>query len=472
MKPLLSVIFVLAMLAPLGAHILGIDYALSENRNPVARPTFEAKRVLDVSYYSQADDYFNDCFKLRGALIFAKNWLDFHLFRTSPSSKVHVGRDNWLFFRSSLISYTRDRESRQRDIEDFTLRLHILDALCASAGKRFVFTVAPNKCTIYPERVGFHFQDTPPETGPYAVLLDNLDKFPLSNFVRLDALLTDARHETQVYDRTDTHWNYAGSVLASAALLDAIYGKESASLLPSYAFGSESQVRDLAGKIMGLPVSEDVLTLTRLEHGHTVIRTPLPGACSRSESIRYTAEASPQGEKCLMYHDSFAVALEPFIKGAFSRLDLLQWPGGIPSTAGIESYDDIDIIMLEIVERNLRDVQIDLQAVIALFQDRVPGLRRGLLSGTDGTRLVQGSSADAIRILVARTADSSDAAFHLRLSSSGTKGNRARELFSGIVIGSAYLPVPFTDEVSVEIDEKGAISPIILEMIEIRKGTI
>ena len=471
MKPLLSVIFVLAMLAPLGAHILGIDYALSENRVRISRPTFEMKRILDESYYAQLDAYFNDCFALRGALILAKNWLDYYLFNTSPSKRVHIGRENWLYYRPALNSHTRNPNTRKRDIEDLVLRLHVLDALCTSGGKRFVFTVAPNKSTIYPEHVGFHFKDGEPDTGPYEVLLENLTRQPISNFVRLDALLNEAKNGGQIYDRTDTHWNFAGSLLASTAILEAIYGKDATSLLPTYTFGREVQVGDLTGKIMGLPVKENVLTLSELDYGFVVTGRPLEEG-SPLGGIRFAAPDSPRDEKCLLYRDSFAWALIPFIKGAFSRLDMLRWPGGIPSTAGIESYDDIDIIMLEIIERNLRDVQIDLQAVIALFQDRVPGLRRGPLSGTDGTRLVQGSSADAIRILVARTADSSNAAFHLRLSSAGTKGNRARELFSGIVIGSAYLPVPFTDEVSVEIDEKGAISPIILEVIEIRKGAI
>jgi hypothetical protein len=105
-----------------------------------------------------------------------------------------------------------------------------------------------------------------------------------------------------------------------------------------------------------------------------------------------------------MYRDSFSWSLAPFMKGAFSQLDMLHWTEGVPSRGGLDATLDYDVVMLEVVERNLRDLRIDLYAFLVAFEASRDNLPRETLENVHGLR-VPGSSRAEIVMVVCRQGD-------------------------------------------------------------------
>ena len=469
MKSILAVIFLVALLSPLIASIVGVDYDLTENRLPAKEPVFDLSRLLDQNYFAAVDSYFNDSFGLRGALIFAKNWIDYHVFNTSPSRKVHLGREGWIYYRPALNSYQRDRGERRREVESLFLDLHALDTICELAGKQFVFMVAPNKSSIYPEYVGYSFQDDPPDRGPYAVLLDLLNKRPIRTFVRLDERLREAKRNGPVYDRTDTHWNYSGAALVSGELLRAIYGPAGPDLLAAYNLHETPVVRDLTSKMMGLPIEEEVIALQTCEYRTQVSDMQVSPANDPIRHIRHETLPPTTDTSCLMFRDSFSWSLVPFIKGSFRRLDLLPRTGGISPERVGGAINDIDVIVLQSVERDLRGLNIDLEAFLEAVGAGREHVNWSPVEFGDGSVELNGSGDDTVRLIrIAETNGGGSFAVDVTpVDPSAREPTVVRRESDG---GSVLLPLPFAQRVSVQVSGMDpATSPANVELVELSR---
>ena len=86
---------------------MGLDFGIKINRLGLKFPQPYGRALLENEYYRAFEQYFDDSFALRGPLILAKNWLDFHIFQTTDAADVHVGRDDWLYSRKAVADYRK-----------------------------------------------------------------------------------------------------------------------------------------------------------------------------------------------------------------------------------------------------------------------------------------------------------------------------------------------------------------------------
>ncbi len=224
MRNFIIILFLLLFTVHPTGLIVGVGSDDSENRASASMPDFSVDRLFNGEFIQEFESYFNDNFSIRAPLISAKKWIDFHIFRTSPTNKVLIGKDGWLFYNYTILNYhTQSCERRARAVITTVKRLQMLERELERAGKMLVLTVAPNKATIYPEYFPKPLPLSRCGKSQYDLFLEALRYFPIKGFVRLDTLLLDAKSSGEpIYFKADTHWNIRGAELASKALLQRI----------------------------------------------------------------------------------------------------------------------------------------------------------------------------------------------------------------------------------------------------------
>ena len=360
-------IFLLLLLSPVVGYMAGIDPSLEENRSLNKLPDFSPKALLDPKFYSGVDAYFTDHFVYRGGLIHAKNWIDYHLFNTSPSPKVHIGTEGWLYYYRTLHDYRKvdcdPRESRR--MRWIARQIHELEKIVEGSGRDFVFIVAPDKPTVYPEYFG---EERPPSScnkNHYDLLLEAFEEYPVENFVRVDTLLSGAKSVQQVYYKTDTHWNLNGSRIAGESILKHLAPTEWPHYAPEVKMTTQPYSGDLS-RMMALTLSEETAAPEKVNYPGEIEEAAMP-RFANGDRLRFIAHPFPGRQllpRAVIYRDSFSTRMIPFLKGSFEQLDVI-WSNNVVTRldpAPVEDLRASRIVIVEVAEMYLPGFSVDLKA--------------------------------------------------------------------------------------------------------------
>jgi hypothetical protein len=468
MKKAFSLTFLFLLLVPAVVWLIGLDSgpnAKSKKPNP-PRPYGNA--LLRVDYYRSFDQYFNRSFSLRRPLTLAKNWLDYHIFRTTDATGVHIGRSEWLYSRKSIEDYRKEACREKADVGRMSLELQALEKIIEASGRRFLFIVAPNKSTIYPEHVGSVPNTAACNRSRYDLLLENIAEYPLRSFVRLDQELRKARkRHPLLYDKTSTYWNGRGAMVAAEILRRRIFDGSIKTLAVDYHPSDNVGIGDLYGQLMGFPSSSE-------DSPFQSFANPLrPGL--------------PTG---LLYGDAFTKDLLPFVAQMFRQLDVIS-SDRVPSRQHRENVRAYDLIMLERAESELATLHVDLDEIFSLLEPEVQILERyplGLQAAVPVSHISLDLGKDGLQIKsmgpessfeLTSVPGSDESTFRvLKLSIAASHSNLMavtcltdipyvvpRSLKQGVT--EIYLPLPFQKAVSLRIRAGNSAGLFVLRSAEV-----
>jgi hypothetical protein len=351
MKKIFSIIFVLILLLPTAAWLIGLDFNINVERIGLKPPRFDGRALLNNDYYRSFDQYLNDSFSLRDPLVLGKKWLDYHVFDMTDTAGVHVGKNGWLFDRNSIADAQKKACDDKALIAQLVLTLHAIDRIIAASGRQFLFTVAPNKSSIYPEFLGYIPAGESCRRSRYDLLLESLERHPLKGFVRLDNRLLNAKRSTQwLYNPTSIYWNALGAEVATEAIREQLL-QDAADTRPfdrpDDAFNNPV---DLTRRMLGLS--------TEVEEGAIIQLTP--------------AEF-PNRLNAVVYGDGFLKSLVPYLTQMMGRLEVIQ-TGSVPSRQYNEDWQAAKIVLLETAESELASLRLDLDPIFTTLkaQARIP----------------------------------------------------------------------------------------------------
>lgn len=329
-------------------------------------PQLGAKWMTSAAY-ANFEQEFNQKFLLRKQLRTGKAWIDYHIFRSSTVQEVYVGRAGWLYFRSELDDFRKDSCSHAGEMEVLARQLQEVDHIVRASGRTFVFLVAPNKSTIYPEHVDI-VRSRGCFKSRYDLLLEAIGRYPLSHFLRLDDLLLAAKKEKQVYFKMDTHWNDEGVLIVIDALLRQLDFAMDNGMFNGLQKTTQPRRGDLAF-MMGLQAYE-VAPYVRLNLDE-VSRSSEPSTPESPVSHLRTEPVGFDGQRMLLpgaviYRDSFLENPMRFVEQVFSQIDAYWTQGGIdthgiylPMRGSEEALRGSRIVIFETVERHLPFIKVD-----------------------------------------------------------------------------------------------------------------
>ena len=345
MRKIISIIFLLILLSPTAVWLMQLDFGINVERIGLKPPRFDARVLLNNDYYRSFDQYLNDSFSLRSPLVFAKRWLNYRLFGMTDTAAVHVGNQGWLFSRPSIEDYRKEACDDAPIIEQLILELHAIERMIAASGRQFIFTVAPNKSTIYPEFLGFVPSGKSCHHSRYDLLLEILERYPLKGFVRLEKRLQNAkRSHALLYDPTSTYWNARGARIAAEAILRKIIEDPDQNQVFNNPQKDPISQGDLARRMLGLRTEIENLTIRQLASS---------GPPDRSDAV--------------VYGDGYLKNLTPYLSRMFSRFEVIETES-VPTRQHSEDWQAADIILLERAESQLAMLRLDVDKIYTTFE--------------------------------------------------------------------------------------------------------
>lgn len=334
----------------------------SELRELAPKAQIIKDKKLNTSFGSDFDAYFGDHFAYRSELVDANATLKMKLFNTSAEEKVITGKDGWLFYTETLGDFSGTGRLSDGEIARIAHILKMESDYSKENGKGYIFFVAPNKNTIYPEKMASYYVKSDEKTN-----LDRLnEKLTEMGVSVLDMkkVLTDAKSEgDEIYYKYDSHWNLRGAMIGYEAIMDAV--QKETGYKTAYDGWTMDQLKD--GKRIG-----DLLSMVTPVHAEafdsftegepvSIFKSKGRPITSNDQMLIETVlkEASEDNMNLLMYRDSFGRSIYKPLANSFNEATFVRAnPFTIASMISENSF-----VVREIVERNINILD-DFAAVI------------------------------------------------------------------------------------------------------------
>jgi hypothetical protein len=200
------------------ALIAGLRPPDLENRAAVSMPSLDLPALTEPETYKAIDDYLARSLPARDVAVSAYATLDYDLLDGSTDPTVVLGQGDWLFFLGEL------QPKCPVSAPALMAQLDAVAGQAAQAGIQIRLTIAPDKHSIYPERL------RPDSPLPEACTDTMRDEVRAGMAARPDSsvelwgpvLAARDRSDAPVYFDQDSHWTPTGAMAAIEALVESL----------------------------------------------------------------------------------------------------------------------------------------------------------------------------------------------------------------------------------------------------------
>lgn len=296
---ILFIILVLVILfVPVSTmNLLSDQVSVTENRTLASFPSLSEGLT---AFMNGIDSYIDDRIGFRENIMQLYNYWNYAVLNGNHSQVISAD-NGWLFFKDTLPDYTGTNIDPNKTATEVQI-LTAIDQWCKERNITFVFTVGPNKSTVYDQYMPDYVYHAP--TSNLDMLLEALAETDLNVFCPKDTLIAHC-NEQDLYLCQDTHWNSYGS---RYLLTDIVEGLE----LPSY----EIPISDHRAS------SGDLLTMQGVSsNNYTSLYTDVPyleGTTIEDIDGMSFILHSPASASFVCYRDSFTESMLGFYSYYFS----------------------------------------------------------------------------------------------------------------------------------------------------------
>lgn len=334
----ISIFIVLCLIPSVGMLIFG-EAQPAANEVLTGRPSVTTRSgELNLSFLSDVSDYIADRFAFRQELATAWAGVNAKLLGTSVEEQVILGSDGWLYFSDTLPDYTGQGMS-DTELRYLANDLALMQEYIESQGKHFIFTVAPNKNSIYSEHMPEYIENRRSESNA-ARMGAYLDAAGVNYLDLFDIL----GNEENLYYKTDTHWNSRGAALAADGLLNMLDRGGDYSTA-SFAV-SEEHRGDLYEMLYPAGRATETATVYGGEFSYVCESDPNGG---NAITIKTSCDGGSGVLMC--WRDSFGIALYPYLAQSFVAATFSR-----SADYDLTLADSADTVIIELVERNLSNI--------------------------------------------------------------------------------------------------------------------
>ncbi len=329
-----AVILLMCLVPSVGMALFGPSEA-GVNEILAQPPRLRAGSGTNFALLADTRAYLEDRFFARQELITAGRRLSAAVLGTANSDDVVVGQDGWLFFGETMDDYAGVNGLSGRELFAAAKNVSLLEEYCRGQGIDFLFTLAPNKNSLYPQYMRTLLAPGERDSGKLYGLLDAM------GVTYLDLFEVFAGEEEALYFAHDSHWTSRGAALAADSL-NAALGRESAFF--SGEFAPEPHSGDLFEMLY--PAARD------RENDLSPVNVPVftfGQGGTRPDSIVINTE-SDAGGTLLCYRDSFGNDLFPYLAASYGTARFSRSPSYDMTLAGELGAD---AVIIELVERNI-----------------------------------------------------------------------------------------------------------------------
>ena len=321
--------------------------ARSENRNLATFPKLPAK---PQAYVQGLEAYFNDHFGFRKFLVRKFNRLRWSLFK-EKNSYVLEGKDGWLYYTvgeavdhySGLLQFTPEQ------LHDWQVLLEARRDWLAKRGISFLFVVAPDKHSIYPEYLPSWAVKVRPQTklDQFVAYMHEHSTVPILD---LREVVVNAKQTRPTFLKIDAHWNLFGAFVAYQEIMRALArehpGLDAPLPLADFTVTNELKMGGDLARFIGVNMTEsnyfNFTAKPELPRFSTELSPP-----EHPQTPKFTKNPSAKG-RVIVFQDSFALGWIPFFGYHFNQVTYL-WQYNL-DPAWIER-EKPDLVIMEMNER-------------------------------------------------------------------------------------------------------------------------
>ena len=335
---IIIIAFIALLLVPsAGMLIFGASKAAANEIQAPLPKALNENGAINWDFLSGLCDWFDDRFFLRGKLSGAWAGINASLFKSSVEDDVIAGKNGWLYYAKSANDYQGVLLS-DAEIEKAAENLLAVQNYCEENGMKFLFCVAPNKNSLYPENMPSRYIRG--EGSNAKLLYGKLDEKGV-NYANLHDVFSGCGEV--LYLKTDSHWNSRGAALAADAVLNGL------GMDVCYYGGDFSREYFKTGDLYEMLYPEG----EKAEPDYTLnteFSFKEETNARGGDAINFKTSCGKGFGKAFIWRDSFGNSLYPYLAESFSEA----------SFSRADTYDlnklsagDYDTVIIEIVERNI-----------------------------------------------------------------------------------------------------------------------
>lgn len=332
-----ALILALCLVPSLGMLLPADSGEAGGNQILAAAPSLlDESGTPDPDYLTDLAAYWEDSHFLRQEMIDAWSWLNARALNTSISDQVLLGSEGWLYYGETVDDYVGADLMGEREIFSAARNLALIDQYCREQGARFLFTIAPNKNSLYDEHMPALTRLTEGRNA------DALAQALASEGVAyLDLFALFQGQEETLYFAQDSHWNEKGAALAADAV-NAALGRES-----QYFAGPFTEGEHLGDLYAMLFPAGGAAEAAPAYGGAFTFTYDVPIRSAENQTIMTTGGGEGS---LLLFRDSFGNLLYPYLAESFSQA---LFSRAMPIRLDMVAQREADAVVMELVERNI-----------------------------------------------------------------------------------------------------------------------
>ena len=364
------IVIIGAFLYMIYAPLIMTDFSLqtvwssTEKRRLAELPALDLKPGTLATFPSRFEAYFNDHFGYRSLFIRRYNRIMKKYFAKSPVPDVLIGKNNWLFFtESNLIDdFVGADPFTPKELETWRFNLEHKRNWLAKHGIRYLFVVAPNKQTIYPEYLPDYLQKDRGQSR-LQQLMTYLNTHSDVTILDLSDVLNEAKKRHRIYHLTDTHWNDRGAYVAYRAIMDRVGQWFPEVSVTQNKINEAENILGRGGDLAGMLDMADTMREERpdLKIQPTTCSSKIkrdvadywkiPGDQIRSVPLMTICDKSKL--RAIVFRDSFFETIIPFIAEDFNQIVYISKQYDHAIMKELIEQQKPQIVIEEMVERSL-----------------------------------------------------------------------------------------------------------------------
>ncbi len=335
---------------------------LDENRALAQKPRLQIRRLQ--RYPREFQSYYNDAFPFREYLVWSSRKIMGPV-TNNFNANVIVGKDGFLFYTNAAERHgDESRDFRAKHLWTEGQLKHIVGKLegirkgLAEMGIDFCMVVAPNKMTIYSDKLPEKRRYQRGEILRAEQLIAYAKKHaPELKLIFPADLLCQAREKVEhpLFLHEDTHWNELSGYIVSRELIRMSSGKfplpsiDQAQLVPAKKPLKGGDLRTQLGN--GTPGVYHYYEVEVPGCKKVPVKVYRPAHPMDNHHRRSRNPEAPDSRKVWVYRDSFAQAMEPYLSMYFKEVDYF-W--NVPvRRIQFSGSEKPDLVIFQVVERNI-----------------------------------------------------------------------------------------------------------------------
>ena len=364
----LILVFIASLYLPLLGGIFGwgVSDTLGEKRTLARPPVLGTDPIETVP--DKFESFYMDHFGFRNELIRSHNLLRYKFFKGATYGKVLFGKENWLFLAKAgtIVDYLGQSPLAPDELLAWKDKLERRQQWLAEREIRYLAVIAPNKLTIYPERLPDHVGKFKGKTR-----MDQLITYMRQNstveLLDLREALLAAKKTTLVYYPRDTHWNDRGGFVAYTEIARRLvqwFPDMEPLTEEDFSTAIRKSQGDLAVMLgLGEELAEDCETFVfrrpqSASYAEFVLPPEHPQLAQMFDRDKAAMENASGKHRLLVLHDSFGVhgGFRDYLSEQFARSVFLPVTLDPSAIRSIIEREKPDVVIEEFAERRLKDV--------------------------------------------------------------------------------------------------------------------